>query len=195
MKHLALIPLLLVASCASRLQVVLHPTPPPAVEAVEAVRYGEVVNAYHVGRYVDPNHPETMHEQHPVYRVEAVAHWNLHPNTGPATVALNPPPDSAYTPPTTNDAVIAELNRQREITARVMQEATKLAQSYGELQSVLGELMNVARNNALLNLRLATNELRAAEFDRELRKLSASPASTKNDIPTFSPELPAQPKP
>ena len=99
------------------------------------------------------------------------------------------------TPPTTNDAVVAELNRQREITARVMQEATKLAQSYGELQSVLGEIMNVARNNALLNLRLATNELRVAEFDRELRKLSASPASITNDMPAFSPELPAQSKP
>jgi len=195
MKYLALIPLLLVASCASRPQVVVRPATPPAIEPTEAVRYGEVVNAYHVGRYVDPNHPETMHEQHPVYRVEAVAHWNLHPNAGPVTIALNPPPDSAYTPAPTNDAVIAELNRQREVTARVMQEAAKLSQSYGELQAVLGELMHVARNNALLNLRLATNELRVAEVDRELRKLSASPASTTNDIPTFSPELPAQPKP
>lgn len=195
MKYLALIPLLLVASCASRPQVVLRPTPPPAVEPVEAMRYGEVVNAYHVGRYVDPNHPGTMHEQHPVYRVEAVAHWNLHPNTGPATVALNPPLDSAYTPPTTNDAVIAELNRQREVTARVLQEAAKLSQSYGELQSVLGEMMNVARNNALLNLRLATNELRFAEFDRELRKLSAPPAPATNEVPAFAPEPPAPSKP
>lgn len=190
MKYLALIPLLLVASCASRPKVVLRPTPPPAVEPIEAVRYGEVVSAYHVGRYVDPNHPGTMHEQHPVYRVESVAHWNLHPRASPATIALNPPPDSAYTPPTTNDAVIAELNRQREITARVMQEATKLAQSYGELQAVLGEMMNVARNNALLSVRLATNEQRVAEFSRELQKLSAPPSSTTNDVPAFIPGLP-----
>lgn len=195
MKYLALIPLVLAASCASRPQVVLHPTPPPAVEPVETVRYGEVVNTYQVGRYVDPNHPEAMHEQHPVYRVEAVAHWNLHPNTGPATVALSPPLDSAYTPPTTNDAVIAELNRQREVTARVLQEAAKLSQSYGELQSVLGEMMNVARNNALLNLRLATNELRFAEFDRELRKLSAPPAPATNEVPAFAPDPPAPSKP
>ncbi|MCI0747749.1 MAG: hypothetical protein L0Y58_20270 [Verrucomicrobia subdivision 3 bacterium] len=79
MKYLALIPVVLVASCASRPQFVLRPTPPPAVEPIEAVRYGEVVRAYHVGRFVDPNHPETMHEQHPVYRIEVSARWNLHP--------------------------------------------------------------------------------------------------------------------
>lgn len=195
MKYLALIPLLLVASCASHPKVVLRPTSPPAIEPIEDVRYGEMIRAFHVGRYVDPNRPETMHEQHPVYRVEVSPRWNLHPSAGATALALNPPPDSAYTPPPTNEAVIAELNRQREVTARVMQEATKLSQSYGELQSVVGEMMNVARNNVLLNLRLATNELRVAEFDRELRKLSTPPASSTNDVPAFSPELPAQQKP
>ena len=53
MKYLALIPLVLVASCASRPQLVVRPSSPPAVEPVEAVRYGEVVRAYHIGRYVD----------------------------------------------------------------------------------------------------------------------------------------------
>jgi hypothetical protein len=189
MKYIALIPLLFVASCASRSQVVLRPTPPPAVEPVEAVRYGEVVRAYHVGRYVDPNHPETMHEQHRVYRIEVSARWNLHP--GPLNTAnlLNPPPDAAFTPPPTNDVLIAEMNRQRETTARVMLEATKLAQSYGELQAVLGEMKNVARNNAVLNVRLATNEQRIAEFNRELQKLSTTPATT-NDVPAFTPDTP-----
>lgn len=195
MKYLALIPLVFVASCASRPQVVLRPTPPPAVEPVEAVRYGEVVRAYHVGRYVDPNHPETMHEQHPVYRLEASARWNLHP--GPLNTAnlLNPPPDAAFAPPLTNDVLVAEMNRQREATARVMLEAGRLAQSYGELQGVLGEMKNVARNHALLNVRLATNEQRVAEFSRELQKLSAPPSPATNDVPAFTPETPDGPKP
>lgn len=194
MKYLALLPLVLVASCASRPQVALRPTPPPAVEPVEAVRYGEVVRAYHLGRYVDPNHPETMHEQHPVYRIEVSARWNLHPGAQNTANLLNPPPDAAYTPPLTNDALVAEMNRQRETTARVVLEAAKLAQSYGELQSFLGEMKNVARNNALLSVRIATNEQRIAEFDRELQKLSTAAPAT-NDVTTFTIEPTKPPKP
>src|SRR6185295_6249267 len=126
MKYLALIPLVFFASCASRPQVVVRPLPPPAVEPIEAIRYGELVRAYHVGRYVDPNHPETMHEQHPIYRVEVSARWNLHPRSGNSFGQLNPPPDAALAPPLTNDTLIAEMNRQRETTARVMLEAEKL---------------------------------------------------------------------
>lgn len=195
MKYLALIPLVLAASCASRPQLVVRPSPPPAVEPIEAVRYGEVVRAYHVGRYVDPNHPEAMHEQHSVYRIEVSARWNLHP--GPLNTAnlLNPPPDAAFVPPPTNDVLVAEMNRQREATARVMLEAAKLAQSYGELQSVFVEMRNVARNNALLSVRLTTNEQRVVEFDKQLQKLSTPPSSATNDVPGFTPEQPEAPKP
>ena len=195
MKDLALIPLLFIASCASRPQVVVRPLPPPAVEPIETVRYGEVVRAYHVGRYVDPNHPETMHEQHSVYRVEVSARWNLHP--GPLNTAnlLNPPPNAAFSPPPTNDVLVAEMNRQREATARVMQEAGKLAQSYGELQGVLTEMKNVARNSALLNLRFATNESRIIELERGVQKLSTLPPPVTNDVPAFSSEPTNAPKP
>ena len=136
-----------------------------------------------------------MHEQHPVYRIEVSARWNLHP--GPLNTAnlLNPPPDAAFAPPPTNDVLVAEMNRQRETTARVMLEAAKLAQSYGELQTVLGEMKNVARNNALLSVRLATNEQRLVEFDRELQKLSVLPSAMTNEVPAFTADLPTQPKP
>jgi len=195
MKYLALLPLVFVASCASRPQLALRPTPPPAIEPVETTRYGEVVRAYHIGRYVDPNHPETMHELHPVYRLEVSARWNLHP--GPLNTAnlLNPPPDVAFAPSPTNDALVAEMNRQRETTARVMLEATKLAQSYGELQAVLVEMKNVARNTAFLNVRLATNEQRVVEFGKELQRLSTPSAPATNDVPTFAPESLNAPKP
>jgi len=195
MKYLAFIPLVLVASCASRPQVVVRPLPTPAVEPVESIRYGEVVRAYHIGRYVDPNHPETMHEQHPVYHIEVSARWNLHPGPLGTANLLNPPPDAAFAPSPTNDVLIAEMNRQRETTARVMLEATKLAQSYGELQALFTEMRAVARNNALLNVRLATNEQRVVEFGRELQRLSASPPPATNDVPAFAPEPPDAPKP
>ncbi len=195
MKYLALIPLVFVASCASRPQVVVRLLPPPAVDPVESVRYGEVVRAYHVGRYVDPNHPETMHEQHPVYRIEVSARWNLHPGPLNSANLLNPPPDAAFAPPPTNDALIAEMNRQRETTGRVMQEAERLAQSYGELQALFTEMKTVVRNSAILSVRLATNEQRVAEFDKQLQKLSTPPSPATNDVPAFAPESPDVPKP
>jgi len=195
MKYLAFIPLVLVASCASRPQYVFQPVPPPAVEPVEAVRYGEVVRAYNVGRFIDPNHPETMHEQHSVYRIETSALWNLHPGSLNTANLLNPPPDAAFAPPPTNDVLVAEMNRQREATVRVMQEAAKLTQSYGELQGILTEMKNVARNSALLNMRFATNESRMVELERGLQKLSVAPTPTTNDVPAFTSEPPNAPKP
>jgi len=186
MKLFALIPLLFIASCASHSPVALRPAPPLAVEPLESVRYGEVVRAYHLGRYIDPNQPGTMHEQHPIHRVEVSARWNLHLGSNQTIPLLNPPPDAAAATPLTNDALIAEMNRQRETTARVMNEAAKLAQSYRELQTLLGEMKQVARNQSFLRVRLSNNEQRIAEFQRELQKLSAS-ALTTNEPPTLVP--------
>ncbi len=195
MKHLPLIPLLLLAACATQPKLVVRSAPPPAVEPVESVRYAEVVRAYYVGRCVDPDHPETMHEQHPIYRIETATRWNLHPGPQTSTNLLNPPPDAAFVPPPTNDVVVAEMNRQREATDRVMQEATRLAQSYGELQQVIDAMKNVARINGLMNARLATTELRVAEFANELEKLTGSTAPSTNDLPASVPEPLDGPKP
>ncbi len=195
MKYLALIPLVFVASCASRPQLVIRPAPPAAVEPVTSVRYAELVRVYHVGRFVDPNRPETMHEQHPVYRVEASARWNLHPGPINTVNLLNPTPNAAFAPPLTNDVLVAEMNRQRETTERVMQEAARLAQSYGELQKVFAEMKNVARNNAVVNARLGETEQRIAIFQSELQRLSTTRPLTTNGVSTFVPESPDTPKP
>ena len=74
-------------------------------------------------------------------------------------------------------------------------EMVPLARSYGELNGVLSEMKNVARNNALLNARLATNELRFVEFGKELQKLSAAPPPPTNDVPASTPEPPSTPRP
>ncbi len=199
MKYLSLIPLLFVASCASRPapRVVVQPLLSPPAEPVEAVRYTEVIRAYHVGRYVDPNHPDVMHEHHPVYRVEAYSRWNLQPgHPCPAGVSpLNPPLDAAYSPPPTNDVVLAELNRQKDATERVMWEAFQLARSYDELQKVIKDMSVVAKNHRWMGARIANTERRVTEFEKELQKLTAPPAPTTNEVPAFNIEAPDAPSP
>lgn len=195
MKYLTLIPLVFVASCASRPQLSVRPTPLAAVAPVESARYAEVVRAYQVGRQVDPNHPELMSEGHPVFRVEVSSRWNLHPSQPSAATLLNPQPDAAYSPSPTNDAVIAELNRQRETTALVMQQAARLGQSYQQLNQVIGEMKTVAQNNATLNARLIATEQRVSDFEKQLDKDSVPSASTTNDVSNFTPESNDSPKP
>lgn len=196
MKYLALIPLVLVASCASRPQPVFSPLPtPPMVQPVESVRYPEVVRAYQLGRYVDPSHPETMQEQHPVNRVEVSGRWNLHPGSSIASPLLNPPPDSAFAPPLTNDILMAELNRQREATALVMQQAARLSQSFSELEKIFAEMKRVAHDNALLGARLAKTEEKLGGLQKELQRITAATPSPTNNVPASSAESPQSPNP
>ena len=196
MKSLALIPLVFVAACASsRPQLIVRPAPSAVVEPIESVRYSEVVRAYYIGRFVDPNHPDTMHEQHPVYRIESSARWNLHPSSAHTANLLNPPPDAAFAPPPTNDAMVAEINRQREATGRGNSEAARLSRSYEELQNIFSQMKNVARNNALLGARVANTEQRVADFGRELEKLSITPSVQSNGMPAFVPDPADAPKP
>jgi len=195
MKYLALVPFVFLASCASRPQpqIGLKPAPSPVVEPLEAVRYADVVRAYHVGRYVDPNHPQTMHEQHPVYRVEASARWNLHPGALTTANLLNPPPDAAFVPPPTNDAIFAEMNRQREATQRILSEAAGLTAAYAEIQKALNEMGNVARDQALIRTRLTEAEQRIAGFEKKIP--TSQPAAQTNDVALPAPESPERPNP
>lgn len=190
MKYIALIPLLFVVSCVSQRapQLVVRPLLAPAVDPTDAVRYPEVVRSYHIGRYVDPNYPILMHEQHPVYRVEVSTQWNLHPESLSFANPLNPPSDPAFVPPPTNDVVLAELSRQRDATERVMREAFQLARSYGELQQVIKDMTEVAKNHTWIRARLVSAEQRFAGIEKELRRLAEAPSATTNEVPALSTE-------
>jgi hypothetical protein len=69
MKTYYLIPLLFLSACSTTPKLTLRPQQTPATSA-DGVRYPEVLHAYHIGRYADPNDDLIMHEQHTVYRVE-----------------------------------------------------------------------------------------------------------------------------
>jgi len=94
--------------------------------------------------------------------------------------------------------IVAELNRQREATERVMGQALRLAHSYDELQKVINEMKSVATNHVEMSARVANTEQRVAEFEKVLRKLTASlsqPSPQTNDVPSFAPESPEKPDP
>lgn len=194
MKLIFLIPLLFIASCASRSvpTVAIKPLPSVPIEPVESVRYSDVIRAYHVGRYVDPNHPDLMHEHHPVFRVETHSRWNLKPGYRWLAAAnpLNPPPDAAYLPAPTNDVVLAELNRQRDATERIMWEAFQLARSYDDLQKVIKDMATVAKNHSWMGTRIGFTESRLAEFEAELRKLTTPLTPAIDQAPSDTIEAP-----
>ena len=83
MKTYYLIPLMFLSACSTTPKVTLRPQSPPPATDNSAVRYPEVVRAYHFGRYVDPNDDLVMHEQHVVYRVEENTRWDLRPGRRP----------------------------------------------------------------------------------------------------------------
>ena len=188
---LLLLPLLLLASCASRrtTELPFKPLPSPLFEPAESVRFAEIVRAYHVGRYVDPNHSDVMHEQHPVYRIEAFTRWNLKPGSlvsagaGRAIVK-----DAAYSPPPTNDVVLAELNRQKDATERVMWEASRLVRSHGELEKVLNEMSSIVTNHVSVNSRLSKTEHRVAQFEKDLQRLALPVPVSTNEVRSLSAE-------
>lgn len=192
------VPLLMI-SCASRSTppVAVEPLPSVVVSPVESVRRVEIVRAYHLGRYVDPSQPGVMHEQHPVYRVEAESRWNLLPGPScPAPSAWgNPPLDPAHSPAPSDDLIVAELNRQKAATERVMWEATQLAQSYDQLQKVIGDMTAVAKNHTLMTARFGQTELRVTRMEQELGRLVSPAPTSTNDVPTTLTDDPDPAKP
>src|ERR1700733_7437797 len=95
MKMLYLISLLFLSACSTAPKLTLRPQQPSATDA-GGIRYPEVLHAYHVGRYTDPNDDLIMHEQHVVYRVEESTRWDLHPGAG--VVGTTMPCEAAFSP-------------------------------------------------------------------------------------------------
>lgn len=197
MKMLSLLCLLVATSCASRSRpsLVIKVTQLPTAIPTDSVRHVEIVRAYHLGRYVDPNQPGVMHEPHPVYRVEVHSRWNLqaHPASWSLPTAVHSPPDEAYSPLSPHDLMVAELNQQKDATERVMRDATQLVRSYDQLQNVITDLTAVARNYSPKMERFNQTEHRLKQIEKELEQILAS--AMANEFPTQRNDDPEEPGP
>src|SRR3974390_1567699 len=142
MKTFYFIPLIFLSACSTAPKLALQPQQPPPT-AKDNIRYPEIVRAYHVGRYADPNDDLVMHEQHVVYRVEENTRWDLRPSratilSGAVVFPTEPVPrDAAFNPLPVNDAVLAEINAQRLATAQIMAQARTLSVALGQFQTAL----------------------------------------------------------
>ncbi len=151
MKPFHLIPLIFLTACSTTPRLTLQPQPPATTTEDSAVRYPEVVRAYHIGRYVDPDDDLVMHEQHVVYRVEENTRWNFHPGSADGLVLASPPTqDAAFSPVPVNDNILAEVNSQRIATAEIMAQARVLSAALAQFETALQQTKTNLQETAVL---------------------------------------------
>ncbi len=184
MKTHYLIPLLFLTACSTTPRLTLQPQQLPPTTDNSAVRYPEIVNAYHIGRYVDPNDDLVMHEQHVVYRVEQNTRWNFH--SGPvdgSAPALPPVHDAAFNPTPVNDAVLAEVNAQRLATVQIMLEARTLSTALAQFQSALQQTKTNLLETAVLRATVIEMKKRLDALETTQEQAPTSPISPTNEPP------------
>ena len=189
MKSLYLIPLLFLSACSTAPKLVLRPQPSPPINA-DAIRYPEIVRAYHFGRYVDPHDGLVMHEQHTVFRVEENTRWDLQPLRA-ATIGCAPisvttttaPHDVAFSPLPVNDAVLAEVNAQRLATAQIIMQSRMLSSVLAQFQTALSQTKTNLQETAILRATVSDIKHRLASLETAPEPFPASPISTTNEPP------------
>jgi hypothetical protein len=183
MKNLLLIPIIFLSACPStdRHPSALRATPVGRPVSSSGLRTEDQLKEYRFGRYVDARDPLVMHEGHPVYRVETSAHWDLRPNDKsslPRRDIVQSPSVSA------NDAVVAEVNKQRAATQAFTEQTATLNQRLNELGEAVAQTKEVAQHNLELKrdvtaLREQLDTLEAKLRGRKSEK--PSPSSSPND--------------
>jgi hypothetical protein len=189
MKRLFLVPLLVVIGCAGpksgKLEVRPRAVVVPANASDLRLRHDEVIGRYHIGRLVDPANSLLMHEGHPVYRIESESAWNLYPGalgTVPAPMAGNPVPVPGYAPPPADGEVIAELERQRELTQGVMAQSAQLDQALRGLSGALALVQSMAEEGRKLRTDLGQALARIEALEGAMTQTRSGPRPGAQDL-------------
>jgi len=181
MKPYYLIPLLFLSACSSTTpKLPLSPLPTP-LENTDGIRYPEVLHAYHVGRYADPNDDLIMHEQHVVYRVEENTRWDFHPGPADGNLPALPSRDAAFAPAPVNDAILAEVNSQRLATTEIMMQARTLSAALAQFQAALQQTKTNFQETALLRVTVTDMQKRLDALATAQAQPPAQPISTTNE--------------
>lgn len=133
------------------------------------------IKAYPVGRYVDAANPAILHERHVIYRRERDESWRRDVaagqsiGRGPAAGGSNP----VARPNPSGQELAAELNRQKLVTARLLQVERQAGE--GDLRA--RELMDEARAMAANQMEIM-RRLDRYEADRRAERLKAAPPAS-----------------
>jgi hypothetical protein len=183
MKRLLLIQIIFLTACAShspKTNSAASPAPVGEPVSSDTFRTEEQLKEYRFGRYVDPREPLVMHEAHPTYRVESGAQWDLRPQTAPS---ISPRKTTAASISSTNDAVVAEVNKQRAATRAFTEQTAALNQKLTELSQAVGQTEEIAKQNLSLKKDVADLREHLDAIDTQLNqsKPAASPQTSPED--------------
>jgi hypothetical protein len=147
-----------------------------------SVRFPETVRAYHVGRYAEPDSSDLLHERHTVYRLEASSRWNLRPGydaAGAAPAALENPSNPTVEPEV-NDLVVAEMNRQKLVSAQMLARSAEINAALTQLQATLRSTK--ANFEETTRLRALVNQLesRLSRLESEDHRRTNSAAASSS---------------
>jgi len=187
MKTFYFVPLMFLTACSTAPKLALSPQSPPPAADNSTVRYPEVVRAYHVGRYADPNDDLVMHEQHVVYRVEENTRWDFRPASAGGDVpfpAVPSPRDAAFSPLPVNDAVLAEINAQKLATIQIMVQAQTLSSALAQFQAALQQTRTNFQETAVLRAAVI-------EMKKRLDALETAPVQTPQPTPNSTTNEPS----
>ena len=170
MKRIFFIPIVFLAACAShgpKKITVARAVPIDRPVSSTGLRIPDQLSEYRLGRYVDPHDPLVMHEGHPVYRIDNSANWDLRPRNRAAFIQK----DVVVRPKASvNEAVMAEVKKQRAATREVTEQTATLNQRLAELSKAMGQTEEIARQNLELKHELAALRERLDELDAQNRK-------------------------
>ena len=169
MKLLTLIPVLMLAACASHgpRQTVAPVTTGGHPVSADMLRTAEQLKEYRFGRYVDPGDSMVMHESHPIYRIETSAGWNLTPTASAASPVAHA---ATLSPAFNRDALLVELNKERAATRAFAEQTAALNQHLAAMSQAVAKTENVAEQNTALKKELANVQDRLDSLAGEIHQ-------------------------
>jgi hypothetical protein len=155
------------------------------VRTTDAVLGPQLVEAYPISRYQDPQNPDLMHERHIVYR-RINRGWRLKSNPGEeiqlgATVG---PRNAGYQRRPSRGEVNAAVVSQRYQLAQTEETLSQVRQQLAELQQVAPTVSGVVQNQQAEIARLQALEERLIKLESKQRANgSAAQSSPKSANP------------
>jgi hypothetical protein len=182
MKRFLLVPIILLTACAShspksnRTASAAVPIGKPV--SSDSLRTDEQLREYRLGRYVDARDPLVMHEAHPMYRVESTAQWDPRPQ---AQAPISPRKTTTAPSVSANDAVVAEVNKQRAATRAFTEQTAALNQKLTQLSQAVSQTEEVAKDNLSLKKDVADLREHLDALDARFNSPKASPSPSPED--------------